>query len=101
MVLLVHSINISSGQPKYIATNQPAHLVLDMPSPSATVRSQVIGSQALKPIPVPTPLAISAIAGAKSQPFLISKTGDMSSLMNPARTQTPKPEIKPRSESRP
>lgn len=92
MVLLVHSIEISSPQPAFIATNQPAHVFINASPRRATTPSWMTGAQALKPVPVPTPLAISAIAHAQDQPFLAPNSVDQSPFVNLHQTQTPKPE---------
>jgi hypothetical protein len=104
VILLVHSIGIPDPQPAFVSTSLPARVVMTMPSPNATIHSQVINSQTLKPVPIPTPLAISAIAHAQNQPFLASNSSGQPSFRNPDRTQTPKPEPRepiPHSGSRP
>jgi hypothetical protein len=101
MVLLVHSIEISSPQPAFIATNQPAHVFIKISPRRATTPSWMAGAQAFKPVPIPTPLAISAINHAHDQPFLVPNLGDQSSWIGPDQTKTPKPDPQPHSVSRP
>ena len=101
MVFLVHSIETSSPQPALIATSLPAHVVLAEPSPSVTLASSVIKTQALKPVPIPTPQATLAIADAQNQPSLVSNSSNLPWYRNPDQTQTPHTSPLPQQGNRP
>jgi len=101
IVLLVHTIEISSPYPTFIAPDLPEHVVMHAPSRSVTNPSWMTGTQALKPVPVPTPLAISAITHAQNQPSMPPISRGHPASITPAQTQTPKPEPLPRPGARP
>lgn len=100
-IFVVHSIGLPNPIPTIVADKRQslvyvAELSTDSPTPSGMTTAHTF-----KPVPIPTPLAISATTAMENQASQVSPPKTQPGLISSEETLTPKPDLQPSSGVRP